>query len=139
MKVPPLEGATHMTQSQPGLHTRNTKETENKESLELSLKTQIGLVIQVFGPRRSLKGPGGADLVSTAPDWPGLDSWSPHTLTWYRAPFGPKGALKGLVLAPKGPFGDLGGPRRAPVGQILSQLPSNGLMELNLWSPHTLT
>ena len=70
---------------------------------------------------------------------PGLDSCSPHILTWYRAPSGPEGALKGLVLAPKGPFEDLGGPRRAPVGQIWSQPPSNGLMGLNLWSPHTLT
>ena len=28
-----------------------------------------------------------------------LDSWSSHPLTWYRAPFGPPGALKGPVLA----------------------------------------
>ena len=68
-----------------------------------------------------------------------LDSWSTHTLTWYRAPSEPQGALKGLVLAPKGPFGGPQGPWRAPVGQIWSQLPSNGLMGLNLWSPHTLT
>ena len=30
---------------------------------------------------------------------PGFNSWSPHTLTWYRAPSGPPGALKGPVLA----------------------------------------
>ena len=30
---------------------------------------------------------------------PRLESWSPHTLTWYEAPSGPLGALKGPVLA----------------------------------------
>ena len=47
------------------------------------------------------------------------DSWSTHTATWYRAPSGPKGALKGLILALKGPFGGpvvLGGPRRTRFG-----------------------
>merc|ERR1712218_530224 len=29
---------------------------------------------------------------------PGLDSCSPHTLTWYRAPSGPLGVLKGPVF-----------------------------------------
>ena len=93
-----------------------------------------------FGAPEVLRGPQGQIRSQLPPiGLLGLDSLSPHTLTWYRAPFGPKGALKGLVLATKGPFGDLGGPRRAPVGQIWSQLPSNGLMGLNLWSPHTLT
>merc|ERR1712218_401493 len=100
----------------------------------------------VWAPKGPFWGPGGPRRVQGEQIWsqlppigpPGLNSWSTHTLTWYRAPFGPKGALKGLVLAPKGPFGDLGGPRRAPVGQIWSQLPSNGLIGLNLWSPHTL-
>lgn len=103
-------------------------------------RARFGSKMPFWGPLRSSEGRGGqiwSQLPPIGP--PGLDSWSPHTLTWYRAPFGPKGALKGLVLAPKGPFGDLGGPRRAPVGQVLSQLPSNGLMGLNLWSPHTLT
>ena len=86
--VPPLEGATHMTQSQPGLHTRNTKETENKESLELSLKTQIRLVIQPGpfsdpgGPRRAQGGQIWSQLPPIGPPW--LGSWSPHTLTRYR-------------------------------------------------------
>ena len=39
----------------------------------------------------------------------GLDSWSPHTLTWYRTPSGPTGALNEPVLAHYAPFGALGG------------------------------
>ena len=76
-------------------------------------------------------------MVPTAPDWPAWVEFMVNThFDLVSGPFGTKGALKGLVLALKGPFGDLGGPRRAPVGQIWSQLPSNGLMGLNLWSPH---
>ena len=67
------------------------------------------------------------------------DSWSTHTSTWYRAPSGPKEALKGLVLALKGPFGGPHGPQRAPVDQIWSQLHQWGLQWLNIWSPNTLT
>ena len=36
-------------------------------------------------------------LPSIGPPW--LDTWSPHTLTWYRASPGPPGALKGPHLA----------------------------------------
>ena len=54
-------------------------------------------------------------------------------------PFWTPGALKGLVLAPKCPFGGPQGPRRAPVGQIWSQLPPIGRPELDSWSTHTLT
>ena len=47
---------------------------------------------------------------------PGLDSWSPHTLPWYRAPSGAQGALKGLVSAPKGTKRPFWGPRRSSEG-----------------------
>ena len=50
-----------------------------------------------------------------------------------------KNRQKGHVLAIKGPFGDLGGPRRAPGDQIWSQLPPIGLPGLDSWSPLTLT
>ena len=46
----------------------------------------------------------------------GLNSWSPHTLTWYRTPSGPTGALKGPVLAQNSPFGALGGHRETKFG-----------------------
>ena len=54
-------------------------------------------------------------------------------------PFWAQGALKGLDLAPKGPFGGPEVLSRAQVGQIWSQLHPNGLQGLNIWSPHTLT
>ena len=52
---------------------------------------------------------------------------------------GPLRPPKGLVLAPKGPFGGLGGPRRATGSQIWSHLPPIGPPELESWSTHTLT
>ena len=81
----------------------------------------------VWAPKDLFWGPGdlrrvqGGQISSQLPliGPPGLNSWSTHTLTWYRAPSGPKGALKGLVFAPKGPFRDLGGSRRAPDGPDL--------------------
>ena len=51
-------------------------------------------------PRRASEGTGGPDLVPLPPIGPpGLDTWSPHTLTWYQAPSGPTEAIKGSVLA----------------------------------------
>ena len=50
-----------------------------------------------------------------------------------------KNRQKGPILAIKGPFGDLGGPRRALGGQIWSQRPPIGQSGLESCSPHTLT
>ena len=108
------------------------------------LRPPKGLVLAPKGP---VRGPGGPQGAAGSQIWshlppigpPELDSWSTHTLTGYRAPSGPQGALKGLILALKDPLGGPRGPLRAPIGQIWSQLPWNGLMGLNLGSPHTLT
>merc|ERR1712218_59047 len=67
-------------------------------------KALLGAPEVLGGPREARFGP------SCPPE---LDSWSTHTLTYYRAPFGPQGALKGLDLAQKGPFG---GPPRSSEG-----------------------
>ena len=48
------------------------------------------------------------------------------------------GPSKGPVLAPRGPFGGPGGPRRAPGDQIWSQRSPIGPTGLESWSPHTL-
>ena len=110
--------------------------------VELMVTTHFDLVSGPFWAPRALKGP---VLAQNAPfgdlrgPWrapgdqiwsqlppiglPGLDSWSPHSLTWYWAPYGPPGALKGPILAQNVPFGDFGGPLRAPGEQIWSQLP----------------
>ena len=101
----------------------------------------------VLGPNGPFGGPGGPRTAPGDQIWsqlppigpPGLDSCSPHTLTWYRAPSGPLGVPKGPVLARNAPFGGPGGPRRAPGGQIWSQLPPIGPPGLDTWSPHTLT
>ena len=88
-----------------------------------------------FGPKRpprSLEGPGGPDLVPTAPHWP---AWVRFMVRIHfdlvSGPFWTPKALKGLVLAPKCPFGGPRGPRRAPKDQILSQLPPNAPPELD--------
>ena len=99
-----------------------------------------------FGPKRPFWGPGGPHGAPGGQIWcqlppivpPGLDSWPPHTLTWYRDPSGPPGALIGPVLAQNTPFGDLGGPRRAPGDQIWSQRPPTGPPGLDSWLPYTL-
>ena len=60
-----------------------------------------------FAPKDPFGGPQGPRRAPVGQIWcqlppigrPELDSWSTHTLTWYRAPSGPKGALKGLALA----------------------------------------
>ena len=69
----------------------------------------------------------------------GLESWLPHTLTWYPASSGPPRSPKGPVLAPKDPFGGPRGPRRAPRDQFLSQLLRFGLTGLESRLPHTMT
>ena len=104
------------------------------------LRPPKGLALAPKGPFGGPKGPRratGSQIWSHLPPIgpPELDSWSTHTLTGYRAPSGPKGALKGLNFAPKGPFGGPRGPRRAPMGQIWSQLHPRGLQRLNIWSP----
>merc|ERR1712218_117929 len=79
----------------------------------------------VWAPKGPFWSPGGPRRVQGEQIWsqlpligpPGLNSWSTLTLSWYWAPFGPKGALKGLVLAPKGPFRV----PRGPKGVILAQ------------------
>ena len=88
-----------------------------------------------WGPRRSSDGPGGPDLVPTAPNW---SAWAGLMLTThfdlvsgpFWAPGGPKRARFCLFL--------LGSPRRAPGGQIWSQLPPIGPPRLDKWSPHTV-
>ena len=52
--------------------------------------------------------------------------------------YGTPGPPKGPVLAPKCPFGGPRGTRRAPGGQIWSQLPPIGLTGFKSWLPHTL-
>ena len=89
------------------------------------------------GPRRAPRDQIWSPLSPIGP--PGLDSCSPHTLTWYWAPTGPLGVLKGPVLAQNAPFGALGGPQKAPGDQIWSPLPPIGSSGLDSWSPHTLT
>merc|ERR1712173_433702 len=91
----------------------------------------------LLGPSEAPRGQIWSRLPPIGP--PGLDSCSPHTLTWYRAPSGPPGVLKGPVLARNAPFGALGGPRMAPGGQIWSRLPPIGPPRLDSCSPHTLT
>ena len=87
------------------------------------------------GPRRAVGSQIWSQLPPIGPSE--SDSWSTHTATWYRAPSGPKGALKGLVLALKGPFGGPRGPWRAKVDQIWSQLHLWGLQWFKIWSPNT--
>ena len=135
-----LVGCPDRRSGMPGSFSTVIAHMEPPSSRKQAKRARLGPERPFLGPWRSSECPVGqiwSQLPPIGP--PGLNSWSTHTLSWYRAPFGPKGALKGLVLAPKDPFGDLGGPRRAPVGQIWSQSPSNGLMGLNLWSPQTLT
>merc|ERR1712052_109336 len=62
---------------------------------------------------------------------------SPYRTTQFEKTI--KKRQKGPVLAIKGPFGDLGGPRRALGGQIWSQRPPIGQSGLESCSPHTLT
>ena len=100
-------------------------------------RARFGPKCPFWGPRRAPRGQIWSRLPPIGPS--GLDSWSPHTFTWYRAPSGPPGVLKGPVLARNAPFGALGGPRRAPGDQIWSQLPPIGPSGLDSWSPHTLT
>ena len=63
--------------------------------------------------------------------------YSPYRTTQFEKTI--KKRQKGPVLVIKGPFGDLGGPWRAPVDQIWSQLPPIGLPGLDSWSPLTFT
>ena len=63
--------------------------------------------------------------------------FSPYRTTQFEKTI--KKRQKGPVLAIKGPFGDLGGPRRAPGDQIWSQRPPIGPSGLDSCSPHTLT
>ena len=107
-------------------------------------KRQKGPVLAIKGPFGDLGGPRralGGQIWSQRPPigQSGLESCSPHTLTWYGAPSGSLGALKETVLARNAPFGGPRGPRRAPRDQIWSQLPPIGPPWLDTWSPHTLT
>ena len=54
-----------------------------------------------FGDFRSPRRAPGDQIWSQLPaiGLPGLDSWSPLTLTWYWVPSGPPGAQKGPILA----------------------------------------
>ena len=100
----------------------------------LAIKVPFG---DLGGPQRA---PGDQIWSQRPPIGPsGLDSWSPHTSTWYRAPSGPWGSQKGPFFAQNAPFGALGGARRVPGGQIWSQLPPIDPPWLDTWSPHTLT
>ena len=94
-----------------------------------------------FRARMALLGAPGDQIWSQRPPIgpSGLNSYSPHTLTWYQAPSGPLGVPKGPVFARNAPFGALGVPRRALGVQIWSQLPPIGPPGLDIWSPHTLT
>ena len=96
-------------------------------------RARFGSERPFWGPWRSSEGRGGQIWFQLPPiGLPELDSWSTHTLTYYRAPSGPQGALKGLDLAPKGPFGGPRGPQRAPMGHIWSHLHPRGLQRLNI-------
>ena len=63
--------------------------------------------------------------------------YSPYRTTQFEKTI--KKRQKGPVLAIKGPFGDLGGPRRTLGDQIWSQRPPIGPSGLESCSPHTLT
>ena len=67
-------------------------------------KRQKGLVLTRKGPFGDFRSPRrapGDQIWSQLPaiGLPGLDSWSPLTLTWYWVPSGPPGAQKGPILA----------------------------------------
>ena len=63
-------------------------------------RARFGPKCPFWGPRRSSEGPGGPDLVPTAPDWP---AWVGHMVTTHFD------LVPGLSWAP-------GGPKRAPFG-----------------------
>jgi len=63
-------------------------------------RARFGPKCPFWGPRRSSEGPGGPDLVPTAPDWP---AWVGHMVTTHFD------LVSGLSWAP-------GGPKRAPFG-----------------------
>ena len=107
-------------------------------------KRQKGPVLAIKGPFGDLGGPRrtpGDQIWSQRPPIgpSGLESCSPHTLTWYGAPSGSLGAPKETVLARNAPFGGPGGPRTAPGDQFWSQRPPIGPSGLDSYSPHTLT
>ena len=109
-------------------------------------KRQKGPVLAIKGPFGDLGGPRrtpGDQIWSQRPPIgpSGLESCSPHTLTWYRAPSGPLGALKGTVLARNAPFGALGGPRGARFGPDCPQLARLGRTHAHhtLVSPHLVS
>ena len=94
-------------------------------------KRQKGPVLARKGPFEDFRSPRrapGDQIWSQRPPigQSGLESCSPHTLTWYGAPSGSLGALKETVLARNAPFGGPRGPRRAPRDQIWPQLPPIG-------------
>ena len=97
-----------------------------------------------FGPERPFWGPGGPHGAPGGQIWcqlppivpPGLDSWPPHTLTWYRDPSGPPVTLIRPVLAENTPFGGL---RRSSEGHGLPDLVLTATSWSDSWSIHILT
>ena len=90
-------GCPERRSGMPGSFSTVIAHMEPPSSRKQAKRVRLGPERPLLGPWRSSEGPGEADLIPTTPDW--LDSWSPHTLTWYQAPSGPPGALKGPVLA----------------------------------------
>ena len=82
----------------------------------------------ILAPKGSFGGTGGPRLAPGVQIWAQLLPIGPtemysllqHTLAWYWVSLGPQ---KVPILAQNAPFGDPGGHRRAPEGQIWSQLP----------------
>merc|ERR1739842_218102 len=62
------------------------------------------------GPRRAPRDQIWSQLPPIGPPW--LDTWSPHTLTWYRGQLGPN-------LVPRGPPRTSGAPKRGISGKTV--------------------
>ena len=122
-------GCSDRRSGKPGTSSTVIAHMEPPSSRKQAKRVRLGPERPLLGPRMSSEGPGGADLVPTTLDWPAWVGFMVTThLDLVSGLFWAQGGLKGLVSAPKGLFADLGGPRRAPVGQIWFQLPSNGLI-----------
>ena len=90
-----------------------------------------------FSPERAFWGPGGQDLVPTAPDW--IVYVELMVTTHFDLVSGSFWAHRGPIRARFGPKCSFWGPRRAPGDQIWSHLLPIGPPGLVSWSPHTLT
>ena len=71
-------------------------ETIQLEKMIKNRLANLGHKRSFRGPRRAPRDQIWSQLLPMGP--PGLDSWSPLTLTWYWVPSGPPGALEGPIL-----------------------------------------